>query len=184
MQDCFSYMQKTQRLADSASVSYRGSDGACNYDNKPNGLKKQVTGMINVPTSESGHIRDISNGPIAVAFEVTDACQQYRGGIFKDTSCRGQANHAVTMVGYDDQKFAIKNSWGSGWGDSGYIYMARNHHNCKLYSNSAIITMSGNGPRPTDKPNPGPTDGPQPDCVDSPVCRGQGAAWLDYVCRY
>merc|ERR1712066_976182 len=156
MQDCFTYMQQNQRLAPSSAVSYRGSDGSCNYRGKANGLKAKVSGQYAVPGSESGHMSALARGPIAVAFEVTNKCQQYRGGIFRDTSCRGNANHAVTMVGYDSQKIAIKNSWGSGWGSGGYINMARNHHNCKLYSHSAIITMSGGGPnpRPTDSHSP------------------------------
>jgi len=33
--------------------------------------------------------------------------------------------HAVAAVGYDDaqQKFICRNSWGSGWGKSGYFQM-------------------------------------------------------------
>ena len=42
MQDCFTYAQKTQRLAPSSSVSYRGRDGSCNYNGKANGLKGKI----------------------------------------------------------------------------------------------------------------------------------------------
>jgi C1A family cysteine protease len=33
--------------------------------------------------------------------------------------------HAVLVVGYDDLKkvYIVRNSWGTGWGDSGYFYM-------------------------------------------------------------
>jgi len=188
MQDCFTYMQQKQRLAPSSAVSYRGSDGTCNYRGKANGLKAQVSGQYAVPASESGHTSGLARGPIAVAFEVTNKCQQYRGGIFKDTSCRGQANHAVTMVGYDEQKFMIKNSWGGSWGSSGYIYMARHHDNCSLYKHSAIITLSGSRPKPTDSPTDGPTDrpkptdGPVPDCKDLAGITCQ--LYRDWMCQY
>ena len=33
--------------------------------------------------------------------------------------------HAVLIVGYNDttQRFIVRNSWGTGWGDKGYFYM-------------------------------------------------------------
>ena len=36
-----------------------------------------------------------------------------------------QVNHAVTVVGYDSKVFVIKNSWGSAWGEKGYINFDR-----------------------------------------------------------
>ena len=36
-----------------------------------------------------------------------------------------QVNHAVTVVGYDSEVFVIKNSWGSAWGEKGYIRFDR-----------------------------------------------------------
>ena len=40
-----------------------------------------------------------------------------------DEKCLG--GHAVVCVGYDDeiQRFIIRNSWGSGWGQNGYFTM-------------------------------------------------------------
>lgn len=34
-------------------------------------------------------------------------------------------NHAVLLVGYTPNFYIIKNSWGSGWGDQGYLYVSR-----------------------------------------------------------
>merc|ERR1712113_31413 len=180
MQDGFTYIQNNQRIAPSSAVSYRAQDGACNYRSVANGLKVRCTGQYSVPGSESGHLSGLARGPIAVAFEVTDATQKYSGGVFRDTTCSGSANHAVTMVGYDSQKIAIKNSWGGGWGSGGYIYMARNYHNCQLYSHSAIIQLSGDGPvPPTDD---GPTHNPRPDCQD--VAGIQCGLHRDWMCAY
>ncbi len=41
-----------------------------------------------------------------------------------DGSIRG--GHAVTVVGYDDEKkvFILRNSWGTGWGNKGYFEMS------------------------------------------------------------
>merc|ERR1712004_831364 len=50
-------------------------------------------------------------------------------------------DHAVTLTGYgvdgSQDYWEIKNSWGTGWGQDGYIYMARNEgNNCGVATNA------------------------------------------------
>ena len=52
--------------------------------------------------------------------------QHYKSGVFNSTACyTGQLDHGVLLVAYDQDTMTIKNSWGSTWGDGGYITMAR-----------------------------------------------------------
>ena len=168
MSEGFKYMHTAQRLAPSNVVKYRAKDGACRYNRIANGLQRKVSGYYDVPKNEEGHVSALSRGPIAVAFEVTSKMKQYKSGVLKDTTCKGWPNHAVTMVGYNAESFAIKNSWGGHWGDGGYVHMSRHHHNCKLYENSSLLELSNEKP----DPNPQPTEPPQPTDppTDPPVC--------------
>ena len=66
--------------------------------------------------------------PVAVAVTVFDDWYSYGGGCY-DNSDNAQVNHQVLIVGWDDNMcggagaWIIKNSWGSSWGDGGYMYI-------------------------------------------------------------
>jgi cathepsin L len=74
-------------------------------------------------------------GPISVMLYASSNFQNYKSGVFKDNICNmGSINHAVTVVGYGTDSVAgaywiIRNQWGTGWGESGYMRMARNRGN-------------------------------------------------------
>ena len=64
------------------------------------------------------------NGPVAASVYVDDQglFQNYQGGIF-DTDLNGRTNHAIVLVGWDDDPgyWILRNSWGTGWGEDGYM---------------------------------------------------------------
>ncbi|QDV05920.1 Papain family cysteine protease [Planctomycetes bacterium Poly30] len=45
--------------------------------------------------------------------------------------------HAVLIVGFDENGFLIKNSWGTDWADAGYCTVAYDYH--RLYSQTALV---------------------------------------------
>jgi hypothetical protein len=78
-------------------------------------------------------------GPVAVAFNAADpAFVSYQGGIFDKPHCDQRANHAMLIVGYDEEMvgddsntttvlryWIARNSWGVGWGEDGYVRIKR-----------------------------------------------------------
>ena len=68
-------------------------------------------------------------GPVAVGVDSSE-WDNYRGGVFRHTMCTHDIDHAVTIVGYTDTAWIIKNSWGDNWGDEGYMYLERGHNAC------------------------------------------------------
>uniref|UniRef100_A0A8C2GKT3 Cathepsin S-like n=1 Tax=Cyprinus carpio TaxID=7962 RepID=A0A8C2GKT3_CYPCA len=70
----------------------------------------------------------------------------YTAGVYNDPTCTKKVNHAVLAVGYGataGQDFwLVKNSWGTGFGDGGYIRMARNQNNmCGIASYASYPIM-------------------------------------------
>ncbi|PZP49507.1 MAG: hypothetical protein DI598_07660 [Pseudopedobacter saltans] len=74
-------------------------------------------------------------GPIAVSINATPLLQNYGGGgVFFETASdynNPVTNHAVMIVGWDDDKQAwlMRNSWGTNWGDDGYGWIKYNTNN-------------------------------------------------------
>jgi len=76
------------------------------------------------PTVDEIKAALIAHGPVSASVRVTSAFQHYAGGVF-DESDPGSTNHAVVLVGWDDQKGAwhLRNSWSEKWGEGGYMWI-------------------------------------------------------------
>lgn len=66
--------------------------------------------------------------PVVIAMRVFPSFENWSGGgnYQHDPDIEFQVDfHAVTVVGYDDERRALKiiNSWGDGWGDDGFFWM-------------------------------------------------------------
>jgi len=71
----------------------------------------------------------LDQGPVSVAIEAdTREFQLYKSGVF-DSACGVNLDHGVLAVGYgidgDAKFYNVKNSWGAGWGENGYIRFAK-----------------------------------------------------------
>lgn len=72
----------------------------------------------------------VSKQPVSVAIEAdTRYFQSYSGGIITSSSCGTNLDHGVLVVGYGEESgqkyWLVKNSWGSDWGDKGYVKILR-----------------------------------------------------------
>ena len=78
------------------------------------------------------HIANV--GPLAVNVDASRWRKGYTGGVFDSCSYGHNINlnHLVQLVGYgtDSEQgdyWLVRNSWGSSWGESGYIRLLREH---------------------------------------------------------
>lgn len=128
----------------------------------------KVKGWHTASTSTgSQKVQDIKNalyayGPVVASFYVYNDFYSYRSGVYSYVSGSYLGAHAVLIVGYDDaqQAFIVKNSWGTGWGESGYFMIAYSEVGGTTNFAYSAIAYDGYGDNPP--PVPDPVD-PTPD---------------------
>jgi len=83
-----------------------------------------------IPSVDAMKQAILDYGPITAGVYVNSAFQGYTSGVF--SGCAGGAiNHGVTLVGWDDNQgdhgvWFMRNSWGPGWGEGGYMRIPYN----------------------------------------------------------
>merc|ERR1711998_686423 len=134
---------ETKDIATESSYPYKGVDGTCKTSYTTAIPSGGVTGYKNVAQSTAALKPAIQTGPVSVAIEADQfAFQLYSGGVLS-SGCGTNLNHGVLAVGYDDTSFKVKNSWGTSWGNNGYVQISQSGNTCGIHSDASYPTVSG-----------------------------------------
>lgn len=112
-------------LAAQSAYPYTAKDGQCKRVSPA--FKARSYSNIS-PRSVDALKQALAQGPVVVYIEADrKSFQSYKSGVFDDPDCfaGGRINHAVTAVGYTDNAWIVRNSWGTKWGDQGYILISQ-----------------------------------------------------------
>ncbi|XP_065856878.1 senescence-specific cysteine protease SAG39-like [Euphorbia lathyris] len=129
MDDGFEFIIGNKGITTETNYPYDAADGTCKTKKEANHAAK-ITGYEDVPANdEAALMKAVANQPIAVAIDASGSeFQFYSSGIFTG-SCGTELDHGVTAVGYGSSSgmnyWLVKNSWGSQWGEEGYIRMQK-----------------------------------------------------------
>jgi len=130
MDEVFKYA-KTHDSMFETDYAYKGANGDCK---QKDGTGIRVKDFNDVPANDSNQLKAaIAKTTVAVAVDGGSlGFQLYFGGVI-EFLCGSSLDHGVLAVGYDHSSFwgdyfIVKNSWGSWWGESGYV---RIHNNGK-----------------------------------------------------
>ena len=133
----------------------------------------KVKGWHTASTSgvPSVKIEDLKNalytyGPVLATFYVYNDFYSYRSGVYSYATGSYLGAHAVLIVGYDDanQAFIVKNSWGTGWGETGYFRIAYSEVGGTSNFAYSSIAYDGYGDNSPPDPDPDP-EPPVPTCT-------------------
>jgi len=126
-----------------------------------------VTGYTLVtPNDENALVEALMKQPVSISIDAScDSFMNYHSGTWTD-GCGTDIDHAVTAVGFGSGYWIVKNSWGTTWGDQGYIMMQRGvgGEGISGILNAPVYPQvtGGSGPTPGPGPSPGPTPAPTP----------------------
>jgi hypothetical protein len=124
----FEYIIRNGGIASDEDYPYKAKQGTCNNLNRKVGSIDKYEWVPRY--NEQALKKAVANQPISVAVESAGRdFQLYKKGIFKG-SCTTNLDHAVVIVGYGTESetdyWIVRNSWGTTWGEEGYIRMERN----------------------------------------------------------
>merc|ERR550532_1723927 len=137
MQLAYDYIKANHGIDTEASYPYEARDRTCRF--KAANVGATITGYEVLRSGDEAALVDAlaSVGPIAIAIDASHmSFQFYDSGVYVEKNCGNgdyDLDHAVLAVGYGSENgadyFLVKNSWGTSWGQKGYIKMARNRNN-------------------------------------------------------
>ncbi len=132
-----------------SAYPYTAVDNGC-VSGSESAPRVTFAGWYRVPCGYIAAIKSaiMTYGVVDAAVEVDDAFEAYSSGIFSDgntsPSCDENpcyytdTNHCIALVGWDDNGgdgyWILRNSWGDGWGENGYMRISYNaaHVSCEV----------------------------------------------------
>jgi hypothetical protein len=135
LSDAYDYLASVKGLVSAADypyTSYDGTTGTCHVDTNKAVVAHTNTYGYYPEDKMASHVQ--STGPLTVWVYSAADWNTYTGGVM--TVCSDKYGPAyVQAVGVDassDGYWKIRNSWGTGWGEAGFIRLAYGNDTCGI----------------------------------------------------
>jgi len=130
----YEYVKSAGGIDSYASYPYTAQDGPCRFNR--NTIAARIDSWAWVGKGNEGVMRDyiLSHGPLSICVDAS-SWQYYQGGVI--TTCGQSVDHCVQITGWSGnvqghQAWIVRNSWGTSWGYSGYLYVEYGHNMCAI----------------------------------------------------
>ncbi|XP_031722726.1 cathepsin O isoform X1 [Anarrhichthys ocellatus] len=138
--------QTRVKLVPQSEYPYKAKTGICHLFSQSHGgvAVKNFTAHDFSGQEEAmiGHL--VERGPLAAIVDAV-SWQDYLGGIIQHHCSSQWSNHAVLLVGYntvgDIPYWIVQNSWGTTWGNEGYVYIKIGGNLCGIADSVAAVFL-------------------------------------------
>jgi C1A family cysteine protease len=126
-----------------SSYPYQCQTGTCAF-NPANVMAKISSWSYVGQNNEAAMLSFLtSTGPISICVDA-ETWQTYQGGVVLGASCGTSVDHCVQITGYSAnvqgyQVWIVRNSWGTSWGYSGYLYVQYGVNACCIASTPTTV---------------------------------------------
>lgn len=141
----FNYVKNAGGLERNADYPYHARDQTCHFEKakefvKISGFKYVIPDGSKDETAMANFLA--ANSPISIIVDA-ESWSFYSGGIVKASECGLNLDHAVQAVGYNTAGgyWIVRNSWGSDWGEQGFIRLQFGKNTCGLTSEVTVPTV-------------------------------------------
>jgi C1A family cysteine protease len=141
----YQYVQSAGGIDSYANYPYTAGGGQANNCEFPQGSVVTNVANYNSISGESGEYQQLSSasgGPVSICVDAS-SWQNYQGGVL--TSCGNNVDHCVQLTGYynygsSNAYWNVRNSWGTDWGQNGYIWIAIGQDLCSIGDYATIVS--------------------------------------------
>jgi len=132
----YEYIISAGGLETEKDYPYTATDGSCSFDSSKVYATISGWGYATKTDDESEmqtHL--VNNGPLSICVDA-ESWNDYNGGILMASDCGTSLDHCVDAIGYDTTSnspyWIVRNSWGTGWGENGYIRLQYGQDTCGM----------------------------------------------------
>ncbi|CAL8247779.1 unnamed protein product [Lota lota] len=146
----FSYIMANKGIDSEAAYPYHAKDQKCRYNVASRAANCSGYSILPQGSEEMLQRAVALVGPISAAIDASQPTFAfYNSGVYNEPRCTQKVNHGVLVVGYGtlegQEYWLVKNSWGTYFGEKGYIRMSRNQGNqCGIAVYCSYPMMSTN----------------------------------------
>jgi cathepsin F len=115
-------------------TSESGETGSCKVNTAD--ILAHISSFTTISSESQAQSWMTSNGPLSVCVDA-ESWQYYNGGIITtESDCGTSLDHCVMITGYGSQSgtnyWWVRNSWGTDWGQSGYLQVESGQDVCGI----------------------------------------------------
>jgi hypothetical protein len=132
-------------LESAADYPYEGVNERCRFNNSE--VVATITSWATLTTDKNETLMAAwisQNGPLSVCVDASTWMDYTNGIIWHD--CGNWINHCVQIVGYSVSErgipyWTVRNSWGTEWGEDGYLQVYRGNNTCAIAQVVTTVTI-------------------------------------------